>query len=168
MSDQVLFENKYDFDDKLLKAYVKTITKGSRISALFITVVSAIFSVMEYKNNSKTFSIILAGIAVIGLLIFILAIPKTLKQVRNQRNILSKKIIQITFNHMNVFENGNERKIKFGEIVAILQDNENMYLMLDKTEGIVINKSGFTKGTFEEFKNFIDKKFVRQQPMSGG
>lgn len=168
MSNQVLFENKYDFDDKSLKSYVKTITKGSRISALFITVASIIFSVMEYRNNSKIFSIVLGGIAIIGILFYIISIPKTLKKVRSQKNILSEKVIQITFNHVNIFENGLERKIKFGEIVSVLEDAENMYLMLDKTNGVIINKSGFTKGTFEEFKKFIDKKFVRQQPTTGG
>ncbi|QQK08571.1 YcxB family protein [Miniphocaeibacter halophilus] len=168
MSNQVLFENKYDFDDKSLKKYVKTITKGSRISALFVTVAGVIFAIMEYRNNSKIFSAVLGGIAIVGLLAYFITVPRTLKNIRNQENILSEKIIQITFNHMNIFENNKERKVKFGEIVSVLEDDESMYLMVDKTKGVIIKKSGFTKGTFEEFKKFIDKKFIRQQPTTGG
>lgn len=54
----------------------------------------------------------------------------------------------------------NYETIKYRNLHKVFETKYFFYLYGDKTHAYLLDKSGFTKGTVDEFSNFMKKKFL--------
>lgn len=54
----------------------------------------------------------------------------------------------------------NYETIKYRNLYKVFETKDFFYLYSDKTHAYLLDKSGFTKGTVDEFSNFMKKKFL--------
>lgn len=168
MERESLFINRYNFNEEMLKDYVNTFTKGTRLTCFILALVGGVSAYAEYSNN-MIFSVALGAISLIMLIIALIYPSYTMRQMKKEGNIFKENTLDFGFSDVITKDDAIESKIKYAEIVNILEGENSIYLMLGKTRGIIVKKDGFVGSDYNEFKNFLDTKFApAENNRSGG
>ena len=171
MSKETLFSNKYILTDKLLKEFVSTSTKGTRLVGYFIAGMSVFFAYSEFKRNSLMFGISLVIMAIVAIVYSLILPSITFKNMVKDDEIykdINKEVtIDIEYNIIILRVNESKKRIFYSDIISILENKDYFYLMTNRNEGIILGKNNFTDGTSEEFRKFIQTKFVRPKSAGG-
>ena len=128
------------------------------ILILFVITYMVIFNII-YKNYMVALIIIL--------MVILVCISREHYRKKNRKkqlkNFKTKNSEDIEFSFYNKYFttkfNEKKQKVRYYKIHKVCNDEKNFYVYLDKTHAFIINKTGFVKGTPEEFEEFILKKY---------
>jgi hypothetical protein len=159
----ILFENRYQTDDKMLSEYVHKVLckKIYAMGAVFAPIAFAMTVITMVKQEY-----ILAAVFGVCLFINIITIlftpPLTIRQLQE-----SSKRLHNGENHEAVIQFGDDIKIsqgtfslsiEYNQILKIYELKHSYVLMFAKSNGIILDPAGFTIGDFNTFKEFIGTK----------
>ena len=126
------------------------------ILILFVITYMVIFNII-YKNYMVALIIIL--------MVILVCISREHYRKKNRKkqlkNFKTKNSEDIEFSFYNKYftTKFNEKKQNNTLLWCAWFYQKNFYVYLDKTHAFIINKTGFVKGTPEEFEEFILKKY---------
>ena len=156
----ILFENRYHTDDKMLSEYVhKVLCKRIYFMGAVFTPIALIMTGITMVKKDYIFN------AVFGVCLFIITFtilitpPLTIRQlIENNKRLLNGKdyeaIIQFGDN-IKINQGTFSLTIEYNQILKIHELKHSYVLMFAKSSGIILDPAGFTIGDFSTFKEFI-------------
>lgn len=123
----------------------------------------SIFTILIFIINYNTGQLLENLDLIIVLILVIIFIPMgQVKILENYNKRLHNGKIEktvITFDKNIVMDEGKQHlEIGYSQISKIVETKSLVVLMMGRFSAVIVYKDGFTKGTLEEFKQFIDKK----------
>lgn len=162
----ILFENRYYSDKKVLLEYVKDIhCKYPRIIGFLFILVAIFYTyLILFKMRSLRFVM-----AVLTILIFIISLRLIFYHLVYLKNMKKsslnlhngqtpESILQFTDNNIALKEGKVSMEFEYNQIKKIKEYKLTYVLMIGKKQGLILKKDSFSIGTFEEFKKFITEK----------
>lgn len=162
----ILFENRYYSDKKILLEYVKDIhCKYPRIIGFLFILVAIFYNyLILFKMRSLRFVM-----AVLTILIFIISLRLIFYHLVYLKNMKKsslnlhngqtpESILQFTDNNIALKEGKVSMEFEYNQIKKIKEYKLTYILMIGKKQGLILKKDSFSIGTFEEFKKFITEK----------
>ena len=151
-----MFKNEYIFNNKLIKEYVyKFLCKRIFIMGYVLLIASLIMYTLTKNNTFLMLDIIVIFTIIFSPSVMIKKIMETSKKINNGK--IEKTYIEFSD---NIIMNEGKAHVEF-EYTQIekIVETKNLILLATGTEtAIIVWKQGFTKGTQEEFLNFIKNK----------
>lgn len=80
------------------------------------------------------------------------------KQENNKKQMEQEFTFLFYEKYMEICSRQTRSRVKYSKFYKIYETNTDFYLYYNKEYSLLLSKSGFTKGTPEEFTNFIKKK----------
>ncbi|MDU1911027.1 YcxB family protein [Fusobacterium sp.] len=162
----ILFENKYYSDKKVLLEYVKDVhCKFPRIIGfLFMLIALLYIYLILFKMRSLRFVM-----AVLTIFIFIISLRLIFYHLVYLKNMKKsslnlhngqtpESILQFTESNIALKEGKISMEFEYNQIKKIKEYKLAYVLMIGKKQGLILKKDSFSIGTFEEFKKFITEK----------
>ncbi len=162
----ILFENRYYSDKKILLEYVKDVhCKYLRIIGFFFMIV-AIFYTYLILFKMRSLQIVMAVLTIfifvisLRLIFFHLIYLKNMKKssLNLHNGQTPESILQFTDNNIALKEGKVSMEFEYNQIKKIKEYKLAYVLMIGKKQGLILKKDSFSIGTFEEFKKFITEK----------
>lgn len=162
----ILFENRYYSDKKILLEYVKDVhCKYLRIIG-FLFMIVAIFYTYLILFKMRSLQIIMAVLTIfifvisLRLIFFHLIYLKNMKKssLNLHNGQTPESILQFTDNNIALKEGKVLMEFEYNQIKKIKEYKLAYVLMIGKKQGLILKKDSFSIGTFEEFKKFINEK----------
>ncbi|MBP0979675.1 MAG: YcxB family protein [Oscillospiraceae bacterium] len=163
---EIYFENKFYFNKKMAREYSsKILLKSSRFIlniSSFICLVSAIINYYYYNYNIFNIYLFICCIFFLSASLF-LPFYSSMKMIKNSKILNNNKIpeTKVVFDNNNILltEGNINMKFNYSQIIKIYNLKYLSILMINKKNGIIIDPNKFTKGNFDGFKKFINKKY---------
>lgn len=159
----ILFENKYYLDNESLSEYVKDIfCKYIRIMGVITLAISIFYTYLSITSMSTNFIFIaitiLLYIISVRLIFYHLVYIKNMKKtsLALHNGIIPESVFQFTADMIILKEGKILMEFEYNQIKAIKEYRNTYALMIGKKNGLLLKKDGFSIGTFEEFKKFIN------------
>ena len=157
----IKFENRYFNTEEMLREYVNVVLcRKIKIFGILIFIVGIIMMTYSLSDKNYIISSFIGISAVISIIISILTPSLTIKEIKENKNGIngfSKDETVVQFGDKIKFNEGAfSITIEYCQIKNIYDLKYTYILMLDKNNEIILSPTGFTKGTFEEFKDFIN------------
>ncbi|MHD0318873.1 YcxB family protein [Fusobacterium sp. THCT1E2] len=162
----ILFENRYYSDKKVLLEYVKDVhCKYLRIIGFFFMFIAMLYTYfILFKMRSLHFVI-----AVLTILIFIVSLRLIFYHLVYLKNMKKsslnlhngqtpESILQFIDSNIALKEGKISMEFEYSQIKKIKEYKLAYVLMIGKRQGLILKKDSFSIGTFEEFKKFINEK----------
>lgn len=162
----ILFENKYYSDKKVLLEYVKDVhCKFPRIIGFFFMLIALLYIyLILFKMRSLRFVM-----AVLTIFIFIISLRLIFYHLVYLKNMKKsslnlhngqtpESILQFTESNIALKEGKISMEFEYNQIKKIKEYKLAYVLMIGKKQGLILKKDSFSIGTFEEFKKFITEK----------
>lgn len=111
--------------------------------------------------NSDYLRILIISIFFVGFLLYRFINPyyKTVKEIQSDK--VQKSLINYYFFYEKFFKIKNElgsSKIKYHKLYKVYENEDYFYLYLDKSNALIVKKSGFMIGNADSFEKFIKSK----------
>lgn len=166
MENNMIFENRYYADTAVIKEYVKHIfCKWTRRMGITLMIISGMaFGVSLFLDFEMSDSALFLACFLGGLMIYLyyyLVVKSLQKQSRNLHN---GKLPEVSVKFGDVIEMSEGKvsmEIQYSQIVKVFETPNLYALMIGKNQSILVVKQGFTKGTEENFKEFITEKIAK-------
>lgn len=162
-----LFENKTKYSKELYDKYIEFHAKKygvKEIIEFIIVVISALILIVIDIQNIEKLKFAFIGIIVILASIIYVFIRERVKAKKQYEGMINKKQ-KDSYAEYSFFDQyfissyqGESRKVYYVEIKKVFILKDRYYLYLDKNHACVLLKDGFTKGTEEDFRKFLDTK----------
>lgn len=162
----ILFENRYYSDKKVLLEYVKDVhCKYPRIIGFLFMIVAILYTyLILFKMRSLRFVM-----AVLTIFIFIISLRLIFYHLVYLKNMKKsslnlhngqtpESILQFTDSNIALKEGKVSMEFEYNQIKKIKEYKLAYVLMIGKKQGLILKKDSFAIGTFEEFKKFITEK----------
>lgn len=162
----ILFENRYYSDKKVLLEYVKDVhCKYPRIIGFLFMIVAIFYTyLILFKMRSLRFVM-----AVLTIFIFIISLRLIFYHLVYLKNMKKsslnlhngqtpESILQFTDSNIALKEGKVSMEFEYNQIKKIKEYKLAYVLMIGKKQGLILKKDSFSIGTFEEFKKFITEK----------
>ena len=158
-----IFENRYRSTHKMMAEFFRKYRTGPRPAVVVAVLGFYVFFVwMCYARGilaKMALTIVVMGIFFGG--IYFLPDYYAWKSLRNSQKhndgILPETIV-IFEDTIEVHEGIIRISLEYRRIVQVVRLKYSYMLMLGKRNGVILDPNGFTKGTFEEFKQFLGTK----------
>lgn len=163
---EILFENRYYSDKKVLLEYVKDVhcKFPRRLGFLFVLIAAFYTYLTLFKMSSLRLVM-----AVLTILIFIVSLRLIFYHLVYLKNMkksslnlhngqMPESVLQFTDNGIALKEGKISMEFEYNQIKEIKEYKAAYVLMIGKKQGIILKKDSFSIGTFEEFKKFINEK----------
>lgn len=161
----IQFENRYDSDDAMISEYVhKVICRRIYfMGAVFIPIALILIGITLSEQNY-----IMTAVLGVCLLIItsttLITPPMTIRQLKefDYRMHNGKKpeaVIQFC-EHISITKGTFSLTIEYSQIIKTYELKHSFVLMFAKNNGIIIDPTGFTVGSYHEFKEFIRTKCI--------
>lgn len=159
-----LFENKTKYSQKeydiFLKSYQQEYATSDNAYTLFNIIFFGFCMILAFKENE----IILGVALLLGLLVYLWY--KIIRPARNvekdkKSNKVSGKFLNTYKFYKNYFKVENpdgSAQILYFKLYRVTETKTHFYIYISREYAFIVLKSGFTKGTSEEFSKFIKKK----------
>ena len=156
----IQFENKFYTNDKILKEYVNKVLSRNvrRIFLLYILVYVFMTRNSILRGNSSA----ILGLIVCAIFLLFLnflsqkylfrLLKKTAKSIHNDQSYPT--LVQFG-NNIFMQEGKFSMELDYSKIVKIYYLKYSYVLMFTNSNGIMVKYDSFTKGNFEDFKEFI-------------
>ena len=156
----IQFENKFYTNDKILKEYVNKVLSRNvrRIFLLYILVYVFMTRNSILRGNSSA----ILGLIVCTIFLFFLnflnqkylfrLLKKLAKSIHNDQSYPT--LVQFG-NSLSIQEGKFSMELDYSKIVKIYYLKYSYVLMFTNSNGIMVKYDRFTKGNFEDFKEFI-------------
>lgn len=160
MDENIYFVDEHEMTDDLLRdmMYVFNRRRWIRLSLFFLFLI--VCAVINILFNKDYFMIFFSLFLFFILLVYTMYLPKwQIKKLR--RRVIDLKGNGISFvklcfgERITGFSDGDVSHIDYDKITKIYDNTHSLILMVGKYQGVIVSKSGFVKGTLEEFKPFI-------------
>ncbi len=154
-----MYKNEYLMDKKLIHEYVfNTMSKYLIIISFFIFSFSIIFFFID--NTYLRFVLLTCGLLSIlcSCSSFFLTCYSISKTIEKKNNNSINKIIVIFNDKITIDDGSVKSNVEYDDIVKIKETNNFIMLKLKNDSYVLVLKTGFIKGTKEEFLSFINSK----------
>ena len=163
---EILFENRYYSDKKILTEYIKDVhCRYLRIIGFFFMLVAMLYTyLILFKMKSLRLvmeaSTIVIFIVSLRLIFYHLLYLKNMKKTSlNLHNGQTpESVLQFTDNNIALKEGKISMEFEYNQIKKIKEYKLIYVLMIGKRQGLILKKDSFSIGTLEEFKKFINEK----------
>ncbi len=162
----ILFENRYYSDKKVLLEYVKDVhCKYPRIIGFLFMIVAILYTyLILFKMRSLRFvmAVLTIFIFIISLrlifyhLVYLKNMKKSSLNLHNGQS--PESVLQFMDNSIALKEGKVSMEFEYNQIKKIKEYKLAYVLMIGKKQGLILKKDSFAIGTFEEFKKFINEK----------
>ncbi|WP_130891536.1 YcxB family protein [Fusobacterium ulcerans] len=162
----ILFENRYYSDKKVLLEYVKDVhCKYPRIIGFLFMIVAILYTyLILFKMRSLRFvmAVLTIFIFIISLrlifyhLVYLKNMKKSSLNLHNGQS--PESVLQFMDNSIALKEGKVSMEFEYNQIKKIKEYKLAYVLMIGKKQGLILKKDSFAIGTFEEFKKFITEK----------
>jgi len=159
----ILFENKYFTNHKMLSEYVhKIICRKIKLAGIIVSAVTLVLLIITLYDDDSALSLVL-GICFLMALSVVIFVPiLTLRQFKeSNRHIHNDKTFEsvIKFgDNISISEGAFHLSIEYSQILKIYIFKHSYVLMFGKNNGILIDPMNFTIGNAEDFTGFIESK----------
>ena len=156
-----IFENEYQISRKFLKEYVYgVLCKKVLIIGITISLIGALFSFFTTSQNKY----IIITSSIIALVTSIITPIITIKELENLSRRLNNGKIEktnIKFSNNIIMKEGKAHlEFEYNQITKIVYTKNFIVLKTSNNSAILVLKSGFLKGTKQEFIKFIEEKII--------
>lgn len=163
---EILFENRYYSDKKILTEYIKDVhCRYLRIIGFFFMLV-AMFYTYLILFKMKSLRLVMAALTIVIFIVSLRLIFYHLLYLKNMKKSslnlhngqTPESILQFTDNNIALKEGKMSMEFEYNQIKKIKEYKLIYVLMIGKRQGLILKKDSFSIGTFEEFKKFINEK----------
>ena len=156
-----IFENEYQISRKLLKEYVYgVLCKKILIIGITISLIGTLFSFLTTSQNKY----IIITSSIIAFVTSIITPIITIKELENLSRRLNNGKIEktnIKFSNNIIMKEGKAHlEFEYNQITKIVYTKNFIVLKTSNNSAILVLKSGFLKGTEQEFIKFIEEKII--------
>ncbi|MEQ3306076.1 YcxB family protein [Fusobacterium varium] len=163
---EILFENRYYSDKKILTEYIKDVhCRYLRIIGFFFMLVAMIYTYL-ILFKMKSLRLVMAALTIVIFIVSLRLIFYHLLYLKNMKKSslnlhngqTPESILQFTDNNIVLKEGKISMEFEYNQIKKIKEYKLIYVLMIGKRQGLILKKDSFSIGTFEEFKKFINEK----------
>ena len=163
---EILFENRYYSDKKILTEYIKDVhCRYLRIIGFFFMLVAMLYTYL-ILFKMKSLRLVMAALTIVIFIVSLRLIFYHLLYLKNMKKSslnlhngqTPESILQFTDNNIALKEGKISIDLEFNQIKKIKEYKLIYVLMIGKRQGLILKKDSFSIGTFEEFKKFINEK----------
>ena len=161
----ILFENRYYTTQKMMAEFGRKYAVGPKKPMLIVTwllyffAAIPIFLVPEDFEDSSRILLVILGVA----MLMVSFLPQfyawsAVTNGKKQNDGIVPEVI-ITFGEtIKLHEGWVDVTVEYRKIQKVVRLKHSYMLMLGKRNGLMLRPDSFTKGTFEEFKQFLREK----------
>lgn len=163
---EILFENRYYSDKKILTEYIKDVhCRYLRIIGFFFMLVAMLYTYL-ILFKMKSLRLVMAALTIVIFIVSLRLIFYHLLYLKNMKKSslnlhngqTPESILQFTDNNIVLKEGKISMEFEYNQIKKIKEYKLIYVLMIGKRQGLILKKDSFSIGTFEEFKKFINEK----------
>lgn len=163
---EILFENRYYSDKKILTEYIKDVhCRYLRIIGFFFMLVAMLYAYL-ILFKMKSLRLVMAALTIVIFIVSLRLIFYHLLYLKNMKKSslnlhngqTPESILQFTDNNIALKEGKISMEFEYNQIKKIKEYKLIYVLMIGKRQGLILKKDSFSIGTFEEFKKFINEK----------
>lgn len=163
---EILFENRYYSDKKILTEYIKDVhCRYLRIIGFFFMLVAMLYTYL-ILFKMKSLRLVMAALTIVIFIVSLRLIFYHLLYLKNMKKSslnlhngqTPESILQFTDNNIALKEGKISMEFEYNQIKEIKEYKLIYVLMIGKRQGLILKKDSFSIGTFEEFKKFINEK----------
>ena len=163
---EILFENRYYSDKKILTEYIKDVhCRYLRIIGFFFMLVAMLYTYL-ILFKMKCLRLVMAALTIVIFIVSLRLIFYHLLYLKNMKKSslnlhngqTPESILQFTDNNIALKEGKISMEFEYNQIKKIKEYKLIYVLMIGKRQGLILKKDSFSIGTFEEFKKFINEK----------
>ena len=163
---EILFENRYYSDKKILTEYIKDVhCRYLRIIGFFFMLVAMLYAYL-ILFKMKSLRLVMAALTIVIFIVSLRLIFYHLLYLKNMKKTslnlhngqTPESILQFTDNNIALKEGKISMEFEYNQIKKIKEYKLIYVLMIGKRQGLILKKDSFSIGTFEEFKKFINEK----------
>lgn len=163
---EILFENRYYSDKKILTEYIKDVhCRYLRIIGFFFMLVAMLYTYL-ILFKMKSLRLVMAALTIVIFIVSLRLIFYHLLYLKNMKKTslnlhngqTPESILQFTDNNITLKEGKISMEFEYNQIKKIKEYKLIYVLMIGKRQGLILKKDSFSIGTFEEFKKFINEK----------
>ena len=163
---EILFENRYYSDKKILTEYIKDVhCRYLRIIGFFFMLVAMLYTYL-ILFKMKSLHLVMAALTIVIFIVSLRLIFYHLLYLKNMKKTslnlhngqLPESVLQFTDNSIALKEGKISMEFEYNQIKKIKEYKLIYVLMIGKRQGLILKKDSFSIGTFEEFKKFINEK----------
>ena len=161
---KVLFKNRTKYSEEVYNQFLEFHRNKFKFSYTLYTALIMIalfyFISMQVIYHNLTLAIVLCIVmSVFFLWRYLKPISEVSKDYKSD-TIQQQQSFTFLFysNHFIIRNNMCYESIKYSNLHRIFETNDFFYLYIDKRHSYIISKSGFLKGTSNDFASFIKKK----------
>lgn len=160
--ENIEFENRFYFKDEMLKEYFTTIEMGIPKMFVILDYSLIVFSLVAGIYLHSKLLIILGfvwvGLIIISKLVAILSIRNFKKRSKTFHKNVEVETIYKFADKIYVEEGELKFNIDYSQIIKFKELKTCIVLLIGKSQGIILDPDGFSKGDLESFKKFILQK----------
>lgn len=159
----ILFENRYKTDDRMLSEYVhKILCRKIYFMGAIFAPISFIMAGITLAKQDYILAAVLGVCLFITIVTMLITPPLTIRQLKEYDKRLNngknhEAIIQFGEN-ISIAQGTFSLTIEYGQVLKIYELKHSFVLMFARSSGIILDPSGFTIGDFNTFKEFIRTK----------
>ena len=164
MKKKLLFKNSTKYSKKVYDEFTRFHNDKNSLSydlfTIFIIVLLIYCLVMTIKNKI-VFLAVIFGVALIVWVAYRLFNPVFFyKKEVNKKDVSKEKTFKFYFydNYFKIRDNLDYNTIYYFRLHKVYETKNFFYLYFDKKYSFIVDKSGFSQGTAEEFSKFIKNK----------
>ncbi|MCI6031896.1 YcxB family protein, partial [Fusobacterium varium] len=163
---EILFENRYYSDKKILTEYIKDVhCRYLRIIGFFFMLVAMLYTYL-ILFKMKSLRLVMAALTIVIFIVSLRLIFYHLLYLKNMKKSslnlhngqTPESVLQFTDNSIALKEGKISMEFEYNQIKKIKEYKLIYVLMIGKRQGLILKKDSFSIGTFEEFKKFINEK----------
>ena len=162
---EILFENRYVRDETCLKETYRYLyyKRPKRIALYALIVFEMILTLAMFTVYRKTEYLLFFLLFVFFSVVIVLGYFRGVKaSVRRQEELTGGKPlvvnIEIREDGVRVYNDQSDSDFPWSKIKKVRQTENQILLQTQANLMLIISKDGFTKGTFEDFKDFLRAK----------
>ncbi|MCF2671800.1 YcxB family protein [Fusobacterium varium] len=163
---EILFENRYYSDKKILTEYIKDVhCRYLRIIGFFFMLVAMLYTYL-ILFKMKSLRLVMAALTIVIFIVSLRLIFYHLLYLKNMKKTslnlhngqTPESVLQFTDNNIALKEGKISMEFEYNQIKKIKEYKLIYVLMIGKRQGLILKKDSFSIGTLEEFKKFINEK----------
>ena len=161
---EALFENRFTTDVKTLVEFARKYRTGPRPVTLFTgwsvyAAVVILALVFDDWDRMLVFIVNVGLLLVLGALLpYVTAWRMCHASKKNNEGIMPGTVVQFSDN-IQIFEGMVHLTIEYRKVIKVARLKHSYCLFTSKRTAVMIHEDAFTKGTFEEFKQFLREKY---------
>ena len=164
MKKRLLFKNSTKYSKNLYDEFTHFHDSKNSLAynlfTIFILILLIYCLVMTIKSKIVFLSILFTLVLIVFICYRLVNPIFLYKKEVTKKSIVKEKTFKFYFydNYFKIRENLNYDIIRYLKLYKVFETEKYFYLYFNKNYSFIVDKSGFTQGTSEEFSKFIKSK----------